>query len=67
MIVHNFNSVGVGEVHAKAYGVVIPPGGITPEYAEELRNQRKERLANGEVEMANAIARSLETRGWAVE
>lgn len=51
----------------KGYGVVIPPGGMTEEYAAELREQRKQRLANGEVEMAYAIARSLETRGFAAE
>jgi hypothetical protein len=51
----------------KGFGVVIPPGGITETYADELRTQRRERLANGEIQMADAIARSLESRGFAVE
>ena len=59
--------IGGFKVKTKAFGVVIPPGGMTEEVAADFRRQRAERLANGETGMAAAIAHSLESRGFAVD
>ena len=50
---------------AKGFGVVIPPGGITDEYATPPRRQRREYLSAGDSQMAEAIANSLASRGLA--
>jgi hypothetical protein len=67
MAVESKLSLGIPIPKAKGFGVVIPPGGITEQVAADLRRQRAERLANGETDMAAAIARSLQSRGFAAE